>query len=81
MISLGNLIYHEFHPFLVMVYKCFRIYLLWFKVFSKQLQVSCLIEGNDAFRMLWSTFTRIASIDARQAISIDKSKLKSIDSR
>ena len=39
MVSLGELIGHEFYPLLAMVYKCFNIYLLLYRVYLEYLQV------------------------------------------
>ena len=35
----GSLIYHGFHPLLAMVYRCFKIYLLRYRVYLECLQV------------------------------------------
>lgn len=40
------MIYHRFYPLLVMVYECFRIYLLFIGVYLKYLQVSGRFGGN-----------------------------------
>ena len=41
-VSLGELIDHGFYPLLAMVYKCFKIYLLLYRVYLEQLQVQVL---------------------------------------
>ena len=53
-VSFRPLIYHGFYPFLAMVYRCFRNYLLCFRVFLVNLQVHECFEGNGDFGVFWS---------------------------